>query len=147
VTARGLDEHLVGDSGRFCCEYCHSDCRKDLEVISLPRQERSSVEVDCWKLDAGRINRFPVGPGVGLFRRALGIVGFERARTTGQSSMRDMLSTTFWLKAPPTVLTPIIVVGLMRSIAATKSPWAMLVSIRLLEVEQVRPGVLKQAID
>jgi hypothetical protein len=35
--------------------------------------------------------------------------------------MRDMLSTTFCVKAPPIVLTPIIVVGLMLSIAATKS--------------------------
>jgi len=25
--------------------------------------------------------------------------------------MRDMLSTTFWVNVPPTVLTPIIVVG------------------------------------
>jgi len=61
--------------------------------------------------------------------------------------MRDMLSTTFWLKAPATVLTPVIVVGLMRSIAATKSRVGACLSIRLLEVEQVRPGVLKQAID
>jgi len=32
-----------------------------------------------------------------------------------------MLWTTFWLKAPPTVLTPMIVVGLILSMAATKS--------------------------
>jgi hypothetical protein len=35
--------------------------------------------------------------------------------------MREMPSTTFWLNVPPTVLTPMMVVGLMLSIAATKS--------------------------
>jgi hypothetical protein len=35
--------------------------------------------------------------------------------------MRDIASMTFWVKAPPTVLTPMIVVGLMLSMAATKS--------------------------
>src|SRR6266849_6284377 len=41
--------------------------------------------------------------------------------------MRDMLSTTFWVNVPPTVLTPM--------------------SIWLLKVEQVRPYVLQKAID
>jgi hypothetical protein len=35
--------------------------------------------------------------------------------------MRDTASITFCLNAPPIVLTPMIVVGLMLSIAATKS--------------------------
>jgi hypothetical protein len=40
---------------------------------------------------------------------------------TGRSLIRDMASTTFCENAPPIVLTPMIVVGLMLSIAATES--------------------------
>jgi hypothetical protein len=61
---RGLDEHLVGDSGGSGCEHCHSDCWKDIEVVGLARQERLPVEVNWRELDTRRIDRLSVRPGI-----------------------------------------------------------------------------------
>jgi hypothetical protein len=45
----------------------------------------------------------------------------DNARITGRSLISLIASTTCWVKAPPMVLTPMIVVGLMLVIASTKS--------------------------
>ena len=59
-----------------------------------------------------------------------------------------MVSTTFWVNAPPIVLTPMIVVGLMLSMAATKSlVGCMRVRIGQLEVDEVLAGRFEQAVD
>src|SRR6516165_5084156 len=48
-------------------------------------------------------------------------VGLERAKMMGRSLSRDIASMTCRVKVLPTVLTPMIAVGLMDSMAATKS--------------------------
>ena len=120
--ARRLDEHLIRNARSLRGEDCHANGGEDVEVVGLPRQEGSSVEVHRWKLNTRRIDGFSFRPGIGLLRRALACsVGFESASITDRLLIRDMASTTFWLNAPPIVLTPMMVVGLMSSIAATKS--------------------------
>ncbi len=100
-----FDEHLVGDTLRLCCEDRHPDCRKDVEVVSLARQECLTFVVDRCE-ESSRTD----------------LVDFQKPYAHKHAPTRDFVaSMTFWVKAPPMVLTPMIVVGLMLSIAATKS--------------------------
>jgi hypothetical protein len=118
----GFDEHLIGDAGRYCGEHGHPDCGENIEIVRLSGQERSSVETNRRELDAGRIDRLPLRPGVGLLGRAFGMIGRVRKSENhgpiidSRHALNHLLS-----KVPPTVLTPIIVVGFMLSMAATKS--------------------------
>jgi len=75
-------------------------------------------------------------------------VGFDSARITGRSLIRDMLSMTFCVKAPPMVLTPMIVVGLDALDSSDEIPRRrVLVCIRFLKINEVLAGRFQQTVD
>src|SRR4029077_12157462 len=67
-----FNEQLVGDPFRLRRVYGHADCREDVEVVSLSRQERLSVILHRRELDTGCVNRFAFWPGISLLGPALG---------------------------------------------------------------------------
>jgi len=71
----GFDEHFVCDTLCLRGEDRHTNRREYVEVVRLSRQKGLAVVVDRMKLHAGRINRFALRPGIGLFRRALCMLG------------------------------------------------------------------------
>ena len=77
----GRDEAGIGEPARAGGVGRKADGRKDVEIIGLSRMKGLAIEVHIRELHAGREQRFALGPRVGLFGRALGLVGRDwRAR-------------------------------------------------------------------
>lgn len=82
----------------------------------------SPFELHGRERHARRVNRLAVRPRVGLLGRALGTTGGIRQREDDRPLVDPAHGLDhFPTEGPPTVLTPMMVVGLMLSIAATKS--------------------------
>ena len=70
----GCDEHPVGDALGLGRVDGQAQGRKDVEVVGLSGMEGLAVEGDIRELHAAGDQRLAVGPGIGLLRRALGLV-------------------------------------------------------------------------
>src|SRR5262249_31628716 len=147
--ARRLDEHLIRDSGSFCREYGHSDGRKDVEVVRLPRQESQTIKMDRRKLDAGRIDCLAIRPGVGLLGRAFDFLGWVRKREDHRSRIDAWLCLANFPGESAANGTATDYRSRLDALdSGDEIPGrGMLVSIRLLEVDEVGSTGFEQAID